>query len=96
MARQSRPASSPPRCAALALLSIVAYNQPTTVDAINELRGAPSGPVLQTLVRRKLVRVDRPAEPDAAPQYATTDRFLRVFGLETAAAMPRSEELERL
>jgi segregation and condensation protein B len=78
------------------VLSVVAYNQPTTVDAINELRGAPSGPVLQSLVRRKLVRVDRPADRTEQPQYWTTDRFLRVFGLESAAAMPRSEELEKL
>ena len=45
--------------AAVEVLSIVAYNQPTTVEAINELRGTPSGAVLQSLVRRKLVRVDR-------------------------------------
>lgn len=81
---------------AVEVLSIVAYNQPTTVDAVSELRGAPSGPVLQSLVRRKLIRVDRPTEQGATPQYTTTDRFLRVFGLETAAAMPRSEELEKL
>lgn len=82
--------------AAVEVLSVVAYNQPTTVDAIDELRGAPSGAVLQSLVRRKLLRVDRPAEGASAAQYSTTDRFLRVFGLETAAAMPRSEELEKL
>jgi len=82
--------------AAVEVLSIVAYNQPTSVEAISELRGAPSGPVLQSLVRRKLVRVEQPAESGTAPQYSTTDRFLRVFGLESAAAMPRSEELEKL
>jgi segregation and condensation protein B len=82
--------------AAVEVLSVVAYNQPTTVEAINELRGAPSGPVLQSLVRRKLVRIDRPADRNAPPQFSTTDRFLRVFGLESAAAMPRSEELEKL
>jgi segregation and condensation protein B len=82
--------------AAVEVLSIVAYNQPTTVDAINELRGAPSGPVVQSLVRRKLVRVERPAERGEAPHYSTTDRFLRLLGLETAAAMPRNEELEKL
>lgn len=82
--------------AAVEVLSIVAYNQPTTVDAIDELRGAASGPVLQSLVRRKLVRVDRPADRKLPPRYSTTDRFLRVFGLESAAAMPRSEELEKL
>lgn len=82
--------------AAVEVLSVVAYNQPTTSEAITELRGAPSGAVLQSLVRRKLVRVDRPADRGAPPQYWTTDRFLRVFGVENIAALPRNEELEKL
>ena len=48
--------------AALEVLSVLAYNQPATADQLNELRGAPSGAALSTLVRRKLVRLDRPAE----------------------------------
>jgi segregation and condensation protein B len=82
--------------AAVEVLSIVAYSQPTTAAAISELRSAPSGAVLQSLVRRKLVRVDRPDDRDQQPQYSTTDRFLRVFGLENIAALPRNEELEKL
>jgi segregation and condensation protein B len=82
--------------AAVEVLSIVAYNQPTTVEAINEFRGSTSGAVLQSLVRRKLVRVDRPAERDEPPQYSTTDRFLRLFRLENLSALPRNEELEKL
>jgi len=82
--------------AAVEVLSIVAYNQPTTVEAINELRGTTSGAVLQSLVRRKLVRVDRGADRSEPPQYSTTDRFLRLFRLENLAALPRNEELEKL
>jgi segregation and condensation protein B len=82
--------------AAVEVLSIVAYNQPTTVEAINELRGAASGVALQSLVRRKLLRVDRPADRGEPPQYWTSDRFLRLFGLESVAALPRNEELEKL
>jgi len=82
--------------AAIEVLSIVAYNQPATLDAINELRGAASGPPLQSLVRRKLVAVTRPADRGQPPSYSTTERFLRLFGLESAAALPRSEELEKL
>lgn len=81
--------------AAVEVLSIVAYNQPTTVAAVTELRGVPSGAVLQSLVRRKLVRVDRPEDRAQEPLYSTTDRFLRVFGLENIAALPRNEELEK-
>lgn len=82
--------------AAVEVLSVVAYNQPTTVEAINELRGAASGAPLQSLVRRRLVQVDRPADRGEPPQYRTTDRFLRLFGLESVAALPRNEELEKL
>ena len=80
--------------AAIEVLSVVAYNEPVTIDQLNELRGAPSGTALSTLVRRKLVRLERPHE-GASPHYRTTQRFLRLFGLETLAALPRSEELER-
>ncbi len=82
--------------AAVEVLSIVAYNQPTTVEAINEFRGTNSGAVLQSLVRRKLVRVDRGTDRGVPSQYSTTDRFLRLFRLENLAALPRNEELEKL
>ena len=78
------------------MLSIVAYNQPTTAAIVDELRGAPSGATLAWLVRRQLVRVDRPADAPHVPRYSTTDRFLRLFGLESVAALPRSEELEKI
>ena len=81
--------------AALEVLSIVAYNQPATAEKINELRGAPNGAALSTLVRRRLVRLDRPAEDGAKPHYSTTERFLKLFGLESLDALPRSEELEK-
>jgi segregation and condensation protein B len=80
--------------AVLEVLSVLAYNQPATVERLNELRGLPSGAALAILVRRRLVRVDRPA--DGPPQYSTTDRFLRLFGLESLDALPRAEELEKL
>jgi segregation and condensation protein B len=81
--------------AAIEVLSIVAYNQPVTADAINELRGAANGAALSTLVRRRLIRLDR-AENGAPPRYTTTERFLKLFGLQGLDALPRSEELEKV
>lgn len=81
--------------AVLETLSVVAYNQPATAEMVSELRGAPSGAALSQLVRRKLLRLDRPSERGAKPQYTTTERFLRLFGLENLSALPRSEELEK-
>jgi segregation and condensation protein B len=80
--------------AAIEVLSVVAYHQPSTVEQLNELRGSPCGSALSTLVRRKLVHVERPAD-GGEPLYSTTDRFLKLFGLQSLAELPRSEELER-
>jgi segregation and condensation protein B len=80
---------------ALEVLSIVAYNQPITAAQVSELRGQPSVAALSTLVRWQLLQIERPADPQSAPTYSTTDRFLRLFGLENLAALPRTGELEK-
>lgn len=81
--------------AALEVLSIVAYNQPATAEEVNQLRGAPSGSALATLVRLRLLRLDRGIQEKEPVRYSTTDRFLRLFGLENLASLPQSEELEK-
>jgi segregation and condensation protein B len=80
--------------AAMEVLSIIAYRQPTTGEEINRLRGVPSGTTLSTLVRLRLVRLDRSADGQQPARYSTTERFLRLFRLESLAALPQSEELE--
>ncbi len=79
---------------ALEVLSILAYNQPATVEQLNELRGSACGAALATLVRRKLVSLDR-GQANGSTQYATTERFLSLFGIENLAALPRSEEIDK-
>lgn len=81
--------------AVLEVLSVLAYNQPATADRLSELRGAPTGAALSTLVRRRLVKLERAAEDGKSPQYSTTERFLKLFGLENLEALPRAEELEK-
>ena len=81
--------------AAIEVLSIVAYNQPVSAPQIDELRGSACGGALATLVRRRLLRLERSEDRESAPCYRTTDRFLRLFGLESLSALPRSEELEK-
>jgi segregation and condensation protein B len=82
--------------AVLEVLSILAYNQPITAARLNELRGVPSGSALSTLVRRRLAKVERSVETGGEPRYSTTERFLKVFSLESLDALPRAEELEKL
>jgi segregation and condensation protein B len=81
--------------AVLEVLSVLAYNQPATAEHLSELRGAPSGAALSTLVRRRLVKLDRAGDGGKSPQYSTTDRFLKLFGLDSLEALPRAEELEK-
>lgn len=88
--------------AAMEVLSIVAYKQPITLERVDKLRGAGSRGLLASLVRRGLVRFDRPSESDGVPDansprethYQTTERFLRVFGLEKVDQLPRAAEME--
>ncbi len=74
--------------AAVDILAIVAYQQPLTAEQINRLRGKPSGHMLSQLVHRQLLRIER-AGPRRTAQYYTTDRFLRLFGLESLDDLPR-------
>ena len=81
--------------AAIDILAIVAYQQPLSADQISGVRGRPSGPVLSQLVHRGLLRIERLPGKRRTVQYFTTDRFLQLFGLETLADLPQSEELDR-
>lgn len=74
--------------AAVDVLAIVAYQQPITADEINKLRGKPSGHVLNQLVHRQLLRIER-SGPRRVARYHTTDRFLELFGLESLDDLPR-------
>lgn len=80
---------------AVDILAIVAYQQPITAEQIDRLRGKPSGALLSQLVRRDLLRLDRPAEKKAKPAYLTTERFLDLFDLDSLEELPQSQEIER-
>jgi len=81
--------------AAIEVLAAVAYNEPIPADEINRLRGTTSGHILTNLVRRQLLRLERPAEVPRRIVYYTTPRFLELFGLDSLADLPRSGELEQ-
>lgn len=81
--------------AAIEVLAVVAYNEPLSSEDIARLRGKPSGHLLAQLVRRQLLRVERPQEKPRRPFYRTTPRFLELFGLASLEELPRSEEIER-
>jgi segregation and condensation protein B len=80
--------------AAVEVLSVVAYRQPVTSEEICRLRGTESQRILQQLVRRQLVRVERGAQSPRTPRYLTTERFNALFGVKSPAELPRDEELD--
>ena len=80
--------------AAVEVLALVAYNQPTTSETISKLRGHPSGSILSQLVRRQLLRFEKPEKKPRTPIYRTTPRFLKLFGLGSLEELPKNQELE--
>lgn len=76
--RKNQPLSK----AALEVLAVIAYNQPTTRAFVEKVRGVESPSVVSTLVEKGLIeecgRLDTPGRPVL---YATTPIFLRTFGL---------------
>ncbi len=80
--------------AAIDVLALVAYQQPLTAEQIHRQRGRPSRHVLAHLVRRGLLRIERPDPKRRTPHYSTTERFLHLFNLESLDDLPRSKEPE--
>ena len=76
------------------VLAIVAYNQPVTRSFIDLVRGVDSNYAVNSLVDKGLIectgRLDAPGRPML---YSTTDKFLRVFGLNTIDELPEMEML---
>jgi segregation and condensation protein B len=81
--------------AAIDVLAIVAYKQGLTRERIDTLRGKPSGAILSQLVRRRLLRIDRPKLKPRTPRYYTTNRFLELFALQALEELPHSQDLDR-
>ena len=81
----------PPRLsqAALEALAVVAYCQPVTRAYLEQVRGVDSAYTVNLLLERGLIapcgRLDVPGRP---VQFATTEQFLRVFGLSSLDELP--------
>lgn len=78
--------------AAYETLSIIAYNQPVTRAAIEQIRGVSCESVLMKLIERNLVReAGRDDAPGKPKLYETTEEFLRVFGFSSIKDLPALE-----
>ena len=82
--------------AALEVLAIIAYHQPTTRAEIEEVRGVETSKgTLDTLLETGWIRLrGRRRTPGRPVTYGTTEAFLDHFGLEEIRDLPGMEELK--
>lgn len=79
--------------AALEVLAIVAYAQPTTRAYISSIRGVTSDGPLNTLIERGYVREAGIADTAGNPTlYTTTRTFLEKYGLTSTKELPPLDE----
>jgi segregation and condensation protein B len=92
-----RPAADRLSATLLETLSIVAYKQPVARAEIERIRGVQAGDALRGLLDRRLVKVaGRSDQPGRPLLYATTVRFLEVFGLSGLEDLPNAKDLQRM
>lgn len=76
------------------VLAIVAYNQPVTRSFVDQVRGVDSSYAFNSLIDKGLTeacgRLDAPGRPML---YVTTEKFLRVFGLQSLTELPATETM---
>jgi len=83
--------------AALETLAVVAYRQPVTRAEVEAVRGVEVDAVIRSLLERQLLRIAGHREVPGRPMlYATTKRFLEVFGLSELDDLPTLREMEEL
>jgi segregation and condensation protein B len=81
---------------ALETLAVIAYRQPVPRADIEAIRGVNCGEILRQLMDRDLVRIGSRSEELGRPYlYATTKRFLELFGLNQIDELPRASELSQ-
>lgn len=79
--------------AALETLSVIAYHQPVTREAVKGIRGVNSDGVISSLVDKGLVReMGRDPQRSQAILYGTTNAFLEKFGLRSTRDLPDLEQ----
>lgn len=80
--------------AALETLAIIAYRQPVLKSDIEKIRGVDVSPTLKTLLERELVHIAGYQTTAGQPAlYATSEEFLKVFGISSLKDLPNLNEL---
>lgn len=76
------------------VLAVVAYNQPVTRTFIDGVRGVDSSYAVNSLLDKGLIEAVGRLDVVGRPMlYATTEKFLRVFGINSLSELPATEAL---
>lgn len=81
----------------LEVLAVIAYNQPVTRAYVDTVRGVDSSYAMSSLIDKGLIEATGRLEAPGRPMiYSTTEKFLRVFGINSLMELPETESLEEL
>lgn len=93
LARMSRTVKKKLSPAAMETLAIIAYKQPVTRAEIEKIRGVKVDKVIASLIEKGLIAEAGHKDVAGRPVlYATTDEFLKIFGLSSLDELPELEE----
>ena len=82
--------------AAMETLAIIAYSQPVTLAEIEKKRGVSADKIIRMLLKEKgLIReAGKKDIPGRPVMYGTTKEFLKTFGLNSIAELPKLSEAD--
>ena len=81
--------------ASLETLAIIAYNEPVTIQDIDDIRGISSREMVRRLIAKGFVKdVGKSDGIGRATLYATTRDFLDYFGLSSKEELPKFEDIK--
>lgn len=93
LTRLDKPASKHLSSAAMETLAIIAYRQPVSRAEIEKIRGVKSDKIIHNLLEKDLIEEAGHKETVGRPvMYATTNEFLRLFGLVSLKELPELKE----
>ncbi len=83
--------------ASLESLAIITFKQPLSRVEVDAIRGVNSGGVIKNLLERNLVCIAGRSEGHGKPLlYGTTKEFLRYFGINDIADLPKPKEIDEI
>lgn len=81
--------------AALETLAIIAYNQPVSRVAVEEIRGVGCDAMIRKLAAKALIKeVGREETPGRPILYGVTDEFMDAFSLTSLEELPELKEIK--